>query len=81
MPPAHERLESEDFIRRQRDDRLIEEFEIAPLQGRLEFVLELQFGFFGLQNLGVEDLALAAAHHMRPVQRGHRVVQHILGVL
>ena len=80
VPPSHQRLESQDLVRRERDDRLVEEFELTPLQRRLEVAFQLQLRLFGFQNRGVEDLAVRTAQHLCTVQRGLGVVQHVVGL-
>jgi len=58
MPPSHQRLESDDRIRRERHNRLVEERELASIERLLQVAFQLQLGSLRFQNCGVEDFAV-----------------------
>src|SRR5262245_26478659 len=78
MVPSNEPLESDDLIRGHRDDRLIQQAELAALERLLEVALQLQLGLVRLQDAGIEHFAVRSAEYPCPVQRRLRIAEYIL---
>ena len=78
MLPAHERLEADRALGRERDDRLVDEPQLVALEGPPQVGLELEHGHRPRVHGVVEDLVAVAPLRLGPVHRGVGVAQQVL---